>query len=288
MKRFFLLSIFFHCILLLLLFSWETPLANRLLARRIIRVSLVDKIEEKKSSKVQAGVLQKRQEVNEIKEKEILQPGEKQEEKKEERKVPTTAALKEEKPKKDEEIPPQNKPLTAGAELPLEAPEKTMAQTQESGPAQAWGPSADLNRESQAKNPSGSTFLASTALGVAKEEVGLGEVSRNAGLAKGEGLPTQMANLRTSSKEIDATLLLIIRKIEAAKRYPKMARKMGIEGTAVVRFKLRPEGQVKAVEIIESSGSQILDKASLETVRDAAPLPCKEGWLKVGIVFKIL
>jgi protein TonB len=63
---------------------------------------------------------------------------------------------------------------------------------------------------------------------------------------------------------------------------------MGIEGTAVVRFKLKPEGGVEAVELVDSSGSAILDKASLETVRAAAPFPYKEGWLKVGIVFKIL
>jgi protein TonB len=86
----------------------------------------------------------------------------------------------------------------------------------------------------------------------------------------------------------DAVLQAIIRKIEAAKRYPRAARRMGIEGAAVVRFKLQPRGQVEAVELLESSGSEILDKASLETVRDAAPLPFKEGWLKVGIVFKIL
>lgn len=88
--------------------------------------------------------------------------------------------------------------------------------------------------------------------------------------------------------EGDPVLLAIMRKIEAAKRYPRIARKMGIEGTAVVRFRLRPKGEVEAVELAESSGSEVLDKAAQETVREAAPLPFKEGWLKVGIVFKIL
>jgi protein TonB len=97
-----------------------------------------------------------------------------------------------------------------------------------------------------------------------------------------------MANIHHSpGGELDAILSLILRKLEAAKRYPRMARKMGIEGTAVVRFKLKPEGRVEAVEIVDSSGSEILDTASLETVRAAAPFPYKEGWLKVGIVFKI-
>jgi protein TonB len=96
------------------------------------------------------------------------------------------------------------------------------------------------------------------------------------------------AKVHPSSVDIDQVLQQIVRKIEAAKRYPRAARKMGIEGTTVVRFKLKPQGQVEAVEIAESSGSEILDHASLQTVRDAAPLPYKEGWLKVGIVFKIL
>ena len=97
-----------------------------------------------------------------------------------------------------------------------------------------------------------------------------------------------MASIRHSpGGESDAVLSLILRKLEAAKRYPRMARKMGIEGTAVVRFKLKSEGRVEAVEIVDSSGSEILDKASLETVHAAAPFPYKEGWLKVGIVFKI-
>jgi protein TonB len=85
----------------------------------------------------------------------------------------------------------------------------------------------------------------------------------------------------------DPVLSLILRKLETAKRYPRMARKLGVEGTAVVRFRLKPEGGVEAVGIVDSSGSELLDKASLETVQAAAPFPYKEGWLKVGIVFKI-
>jgi len=40
--------------------------------------------------------------------------------------------------------------------------------------------------------------------------------------------------------------------------------------------------------VVGSSGSDILDQASLETVQRAVPLPYKEGWLRVVIVFKIL
>jgi TonB family protein len=162
-----------------------------------------------------------------------------------------------------------------------------MAQYQESGNPEALPPLPEGNLSFGAKEGSGSTFLASVASGGGAGGIGLGGKSQTPGGAKGEGSPGQMANIRPSTGEWDPTLSLIIRKIEAAKRYPRMARKMGIEGTAIVRFKLRPEGQVEAVEIVDSSGSEILDKASLETVRAAAPFPYKEGWLKVGIVFKI-
>ena len=100
--------------------------------------------------------------------------------------------------------------------------------------------------------------------------------------------PTRMSNIPTSSQEGDSILFEIMRRIEAAKRYPKVARRMGIEGKTAVRFKLKPNGKVESVEVMESSGADILDQASLETVRRAVPLPYKEGWLKVVIVFKIL
>jgi hypothetical protein len=45
MKRFFFLSLFFHGVLLLFLFSWETPLASKLSTRKPIEVSLIEKIE---------------------------------------------------------------------------------------------------------------------------------------------------------------------------------------------------------------------------------------------------
>ena len=98
----------------------------------------------------------------------------------------------------------------------------------------------------------------------------------------------QMSRTESFSSEGDSILAKIVGKIEAAKRYPRTARRMGIQGTATVRFKLKPNGQLEKIELMESSGSKILDDASLETVREAAPLPYREGWLKVGIVFKIL
>ena len=63
------------------------------------------------------------------------------------------------------------------------------------------------------------------------------------------------------------------RKIESRKRYPLTARKSMIEGKVGVKMTILKDGRLEAVEIIETSGYAILDKAALESVRRAAPFP---------------
>ena len=308
MERFFLISILFHGIALVLLFSWEVPLANRLFPRNIIEVSLVAEKERKSEERNTEGA--KPPPSNSVKKKEApaadrpLQPEAKKEEKKEEKKekpqeeikAPIPAAgkeekTKEEKTKPEEKIIPQEKNLTAGAsklsEGPVPAPLPSLGVAKASGPP----PQVDLDLgtgERAGKERTGSAFFVPKTSNILSEEIGPGKGARIPGLEKGEGSPGPMSSIRSGSEAVDPTLMAIMRKIEAVKRYPKTARRMGIEGTAKVRFKVRPDGQVEAIEIVESSGSEILDEASLETIREAAPLPFKEGWLKVGIVFKIL
>lgn len=293
MGRFFIIiSTIFHGALLLLLFSWEVPLADRVLPKNILEVSLVEKVEEMKPQKILPRIL-KEPEKEKIPEKgEILQVPEKKEvrkeEKREEKIEPAQAILKEERQKADDPVPPENKALRPRVEQILEAQAKTNPQPQEGGNLEWLELLPEGKRGPGTKEGAGSIFLTSAASGVGAEGIDLGGRGGAPGRTKEEGSPGQMANIHHSpGGELDAILSLILRKLEAAKRYPRMARKMGIEGTAVVRFKLKPEGRVEAVEIVDSSGSEILDTASLETVRAAAPFPYKEGWLKVGIVFKI-
>jgi protein TonB len=77
----------------------------------------------------------------------------------------------------------------------------------------------------------------------------------------------------------------ILRRIEAAKHYPEEARRLGHRGTVAVRFRIGSDGTVAAAEVAASSGSSLLDAASLETVRRAAPLPLTPGWLLVRISY---
>jgi TonB family protein len=75
--------------------------------------------------------------------------------------------------------------------------------------------------------------------------------------------------------------------LEKAKTYPRFARERGIEGTVLVRFKVRPEGGIERVDIVKSSGAKILDEASVRTIYRAAPVPYVDGWVEVPMVYRL-
>ncbi len=62
-------------------------------------------------------------------------------------------------------------------------------------------------------------------------------------------------------------------KIESRKQYPESARDKQIQGRVRVGFVITPDGQISSLEIVKSSRHGILDRAALEAVRNAAPLP---------------
>jgi periplasmic protein TonB len=57
------------------------------------------------------------------------------------------------------------------------------------------------------------------------------------------------------------------------KQYPDWARDQGVTGRASVAFSITRNGQVTAVSLAGSSGSSLLDQATLAMVRRAAPFP---------------
>lgn len=111
-------------------------------------------------------------------------------------------------------------------------------------------------------------------------EGGLGAGDATGGLGAGRG--TASPGGGTGRHGVFAHIL---RRIEAAKRYPEEARRLGHRGTVAIRFRIAPDGAVAAAEVAASSGSSLLDAASLETVRRAAPLPQTPGWLLVRISY---
>lgn len=78
---------------------------------------------------------------------------------------------------------------------------------------------------------------------------------------------------------------LIEAAIERTKNYPRLARERGIQGVTLIRFKVKPSGDVESTEILKSSGSEILDAASIRTVYSAAPLPYVRGWIEVPMAY---
>jgi TonB family protein len=52
-----------------------------------------------------------------------------------------------------------------------------------------------------------------------------------------------------------------------------------------VRFKLKPSGEIDRVEIVKSSGYDILDSASIRTLYRAGPLPYVNGWVEVPMAY---
>ena len=301
MKRFLFISISLHAVVLLLLFSWEIPLLDRLIAGSVVEVSLIERIEGKPEGKKEEGDKKpgkkssRKEDVQEKKEvgatrrvaprvKEEL----KNEKPKPEKIEPVQKEIGEEKVKEAREMPAAPSVLKAGSE---EFPVLMARLTPPSGgTAEMREPASPLKGSptSGGKGDGGTFFLASAGPESGKEGIAVGGGGKGSGAGQGEGGASRFSSVHGSSGDGDSVIAEIMRRIEKAKRYPRMARKMGTEGQATVRFKIKPDGKVEGVELMESSGSEILDQASLETVQRASPLPYKEGWLKVVIVFKIL
>jgi protein TonB len=161
-----------------------------------------------------------------------------------------------------------------------------------SGGAAAGGGSTAPHEERLARGRGGvpdGKGLAGEGGGGAAETAGALARAREGGLGaagdprgQGDGAGTGSPGAGTGR---DGTIAEILRRIEAAKRYPEEARRLGHRGTVAVRFRIGSDGTVAAAEVAASSGSSLLDAASLETVRRAAPLPLTPGWLLVRISY---
>jgi periplasmic protein TonB len=85
-----------------------------------------------------------------------------------------------------------------------------------------------------------------------------------------------------------ADLLRLIRqRIEQAKVYPDAARQVGHQGTVELRFRIGKDGAPTAIEILRSSGVPLLDAASEETIRRAAPYPVVSGWIRLPLSYRL-
>lgn len=56
-------------------------------------------------------------------------------------------------------------------------------------------------------------------------------------------------------------------------RYPRRAEMRGIEGQGSIRLHIRPDGSLRLVEIVSSTGSRFLDREMKEVAKRSAPFP---------------
>jgi TonB family protein len=115
------------------------------------------------------------------------------------------------------------------------------------------------------------------------------QVSSNGGSSAGDGRPTSLASAGASGPGtgsiVSSQWAVISEAIERTKNYPRSARERGVEGVVRLRFRMNASGSVDKIEIVESSGSDVLDNASVRAVYRAAPLPYVQGWVEVPISY---
>jgi protein TonB len=73
--------------------------------------------------------------------------------------------------------------------------------------------------------------------------------------------------------EIASHRARVLAHLQRFKVYPREAQEREVEGRVTVAFTLAPNGEVTAVTLAGSSGSAVLDQATLAMVRRAAPFP---------------
>lgn len=108
-------------------------------------------------------------------------------------------------------------------------------------------------------------------------------------LAKKTAVKTISSNSTTSSKE--ATYIENFRQQAyrlGNQNYPQEARAKGLSGDVRLRVTIDPTGKVKAITILESSGSPILDEAAKESVRKAAPFGAFDKDMKDILELRII
>lgn len=102
----------------------------------------------------------------------------------------------------------------------------------------------------------------------------------------GDGLP-----FGSSQGDWSSPLWSEIRsRIESSKFYPQLARRQGIVGTSHARFQIGEGGIPQNILIEKTSGSSLLDDATIVAIRRAAPfpkVPSFDGWVRFPLTYDL-
>ncbi len=78
----------------------------------------------------------------------------------------------------------------------------------------------------------------------------------------------------------------LLARVRAARRYPELARRRELEGVVRVSFLVGADGRPRGARTTRSV-DPLLDRAALDAIERAAPLPLIEGAVEVELDFRL-
>jgi len=105
----------------------------------------------------------------------------------------------------------------------------------------------------------------------------------------GEDMPVSASESQAGGAAADYGYLLglLHREISRHKRYPFMARRRHVEGTATVGFSLNSVGVVRGAGVVDSSGHGMLDRAAVAAVQGISPFGAAAAYLGEDQDFRV-
>jgi protein TonB len=73
--------------------------------------------------------------------------------------------------------------------------------------------------------------------------------------------------------------------IESHWEYPEAALRYGLQGRLALQFMIGANGQLEQLQLVRSSGSQVLDEEAVRAIKAAAPFPPIPPWIKPNPLF---
>ncbi|HNY12671.1 MAG TPA: energy transducer TonB [Candidatus Wallbacteria bacterium] len=101
------------------------------------------------------------------------------------------------------------------------------------------------------------------------------------------GAPHGEMDPSIEASKIDIFKSIVSEKIMGNLKYPERCRRFDIEGTARLKFEIRPGGMLDNVEITGSSGNDEIDGSALDAVKRAQPFIPFPAEIKKNITFSI-
>lgn len=99
-----------------------------------------------------------------------------------------------------------------------------------------------------------------------KEKTVSNQILKQASTPKAKVNKTQIATSNNYKK-------VLLSRLAKFKKYPRIAKRKKIEGRAILRVKIDRSGKVLESELTSSTGSELLDKATIQILNRASPLP---------------